>query len=438
MRQYAYDIVYTTLENGGHSDELFHNIVKEHPSLESRDKKFIKKLAYGTIERAIELDVRLNAVSSVPTVKMQPEVRTVLRMALYEICYMNQVPDAATCHEAVELIRKKAGEHLTGFVNGVLRSYLRKKENIRVEESWQKVSLPKELMNHLISQYGKKTANKIGEAFLTKSGEISLHLDTNKISREEYAACLEKEKIPWKNGNYSDEVFLLTKVADVAALPGYEQGWFFVQDESSLLPVMCSGIKKGDTVADICSAPGGKSMHALIKLAGTGRLYARDVSEQKVAKVRENIKRMGYTNAVCSVWDATKTDSEMQASVDVIIADVPCSGIGIIGRKPEIKYHAMQQAQTLVSLQREICRQSVQMLKPGGTFIYSTCTINRAENEENVQWLENELGLVRESLNPYLPESLCNRMTETGMLQMLPGIQKSDGFFVARLRKKAM
>ena len=123
---------------------------------------------------------------------------------------------------------------------------------------------------------------------------------------------------------------------------------------------------------------------------------------------------------------------------DVLLADVPCSGIGIIGRKPEIKYHAMEQAETLVPLQREICRQSVQMLKPGGTFMYSTCTINRAENEENVEWLEKHCGLVRESLNPYLPPKLCNRMTEEGMLQMLPGLQKSDGFFVARLRKKAM
>ena len=438
MRQYAYDIVYQTLEKGGHSDECYHRILEKKPDFLTNEKSFLKRLSFGTIERAIELDACLDAVSKMPVKKLNPQVRTVLRMALYEIRYMDQVPDAVTCHEAVELARKKANERVTGFVNGVLRGYLRQKDKIQAKEPWQMLSLPEELMTHLVRQYGKKTAKKIAESFLEKGGEVTIHLDTNKISVEDYRHKLEKEGILWRDGAYWKDALVLTKLSDVRNLPGYEEGLFFVQDESSMLPVSCAGIKKGDFVVDICSAPGGKSLHALLELNGTGRLSARDVSEQKVKKVRENIRRLAYENATCKVWDATKPDDETENMADVLLADVPCSGIGIIGRKPEIKYHAMEQAETLVPLQREICRQSVQMLKPGGTFMYSTCTINRAENEENVEWLEKHCGLVRESLNPYLPPKLCNRMTEEGMLQMLPGLQKSDGFFVARLRKKAM
>lgn len=438
MRQYAYDIVYGTLEKGGHSDELFHGVLRDNPHLEKMQKNFLKRLSFGTIERAIEMDARIDLFSRIPTAKMEPPVRTVLRMALYEICYMEQVTDAAACHEAVQLVREKAGERPTGFVNGILREYLRCKDKVAIKESWQELSVPRELFEHLVSQYGAKTAKKIAKSFLDKSGEVTIHLDKNKISADDYDTFLDREGITWQKGAYWEDARILSHVPDVKLLPGYEEGLFFVQDESSMLPVACAGIKPGDVVADICSAPGGKSIHALIELAGRGRLTSRDVSQQKVELVKENIRRMGYTNVSAKVWDARKPDSDMEGKADVILADVPCSGIGIIGRKPEIKYHAMENALGLAGLQREICEASISMLKPGGIFIYSTCTINHAENEENVQWLESRFGLVRESLDSYLPKPLCNRMTAEGMLQMLPGIQKSDGFFAARLRKKAM
>lgn len=438
MRQYAYDIVYGTLEMNKHSDELFHGVLRDNPFLEQKQKSFLKRLSFGTIERAIEMDARIDQFSKIPTPKMEPPVRTVLRMALYEICYMEQVTEAAACHEAVKLVREKAGERPTGFVNGILREYLRHRDEVAIKETWQKLSVPKELFDHFVSRYGIKTAKKIAGSFLDKSGEVTIHLDKNKISADDYDLLLEREGIAWRKGVYWEEARILSHVPDVRLLPGYEKGLFFVQDESSMLPVACAGIKPGDVVADICSAPGGKSIHALIKLAGRGRLIARDVSGQKVELVKENIKRMGYNNVSAQVWDARKPDTALTEKADVVLADVPCSGIGIIGRKPEIKYHAMENAGELAALQREICEASLSLLKPGGVFIYSTCTINRAENEENVQWLESRFGLERESLDCYLPEPLCNRMTAGGMLQMLPGIQESDGFFVARLRKKAM
>ena len=177
-------------------------------------------------------------------------------------------------------------------------------------------------------------------------------------------------------------------------------------------------------------------MHAWIQMEKKGILSARDVKEGKVAKIRENMKRMGYDPVLTKVWDATREDKEFYEKADVILADVPCSGLGIIGKKPEIKYHGLELAEELVPLQRKICERSLPMLKLGGVFIYSTCTINPGENQENVAWLVEHFDLETESLDPYLPEELQNKMTGQGMLQMLPGIMESDGFFVARLRKR--
>lgn len=435
MRQRAYEIVYGTMEQGKYSDRLFHHVLETDKNLSGQEKRFLKRLSYGTIERCVELDARLSQVSRLPVGKMTPSVRTVLRMALYELLYMDQIPDAVSCHEAVELLKKKEGMQHTGFVNGVLRTILRREDVSGLKNDWQRLSLPKQLYDHLVSRYGRKTAVKIGEAFLEKKQEITLHIDTSKISLPAFRQQLEKRGIEVGQAVYMPDALVVSGVEEIKGLPGYDEGWFFVQDESSMLPVSCAGIHPGDKVVDVCSAPGGKALHALLCLAGEGTLSARDKSAGKVEKIKENIKRMGYTNVSCKVWDATVADPEWREQADVVLADVPCSGIGIIGRKPEIKYRAMENAKALVPLQRQIAEASVAMLKPGGILLYSTCTINHAENEENIQWLTQNCGMKPVSLDPCLPAKLRNKMTAQGMLQMLPGIQESDGFFVAKLQK---
>lgn len=437
MRELAFSIVYETMERNGHSDFLFHNAIKSKQELTNKEKSFLKRLSFGTIERCVELDLYLNQVSRIPIVKMDAPVRTILRMAVYEIFYMEQVPVEISCHEAVELAKKKKLSAAAGFVNGVLRNLIRRRDLLEVTQDYAKVCLPSPLFEHLSKCYGKKTAKKIGYAFLERSGEITLHIQTDRVSAEAYRKQLEARNISCVPGHYSKEAWIVSGVSDVASLPGYEEGYFFVQDESSMLPVWCAALTPGEVVVDVCSAPGGKSLHALQCLKGDGFVSARDVSVHKVGKIKENIARMSYSNVECKVWDGTIPDEEWTEKADVLLLDVPCSGIGIIGKKPEIKYHALEQADTLVALQRKICKSSLSMLKPGGVLIYSTCTINPAENEENVYWLEEHLGLRRESLNPYLPETLQNKMTAEGMLQMLPGVQKSDGFFVARLVKES-
>ena len=207
MRQWAYEIVSGTLEQKRYSDRLFHKIVKEKSNFSAQEKRFLKRLSYGTIERCVELDAILAHFSKVPVRKMTPSVRTVLRMALYEIRFMDQIPGAASCNEAVELLKVKEGLKHTGFVNGVLRTVLREGDSVELK-SWERVSLPKPLYDHFVSQYGKKTALKIGEAFLQNNQDITLHIDSTKISREDFEKTLCSKKIEVKNAQYMPDALI--------------------------------------------------------------------------------------------------------------------------------------------------------------------------------------------------------------------------------------
>ena len=434
MRKRAYEIVYGVLEEQEHSDVIFHRITDKMKTLSVQEKRFLKRLSYGAIEWAVESDAYIRHFSSLSVRRLEPSVRTVLRMALYEILHMDTVPEAVSCHEAVELLKSVAGERYAGFVNGVLRSVLRQRDEVRLRP-WEELALPKNLYEYFLDRYGKKTTKKLANAFLERQPEVTIHIDSNKISVREYEEHLQSCNLQYASGHYMRDSFLIRHCEDVRSLSGYEEGWFFVQDESSMLAVLCADIQSGDTVVDVCASPGGKSMHALLRMNGQGFLSYRDISEKKLSRVRENLRRLQYTNAKGKVWDGTRADREWRERADVVLADVPCSGMGIIGKKPEIKYHALQKVEKLVPLQREICQASLTMLRKGGVFLYSTCTICEKENEENVMWLEEHCGLKRESLDAFLPEELQNKMTAQGMIQMLPGIHKSDGFFVARFRK---
>lgn len=434
MRKRAYEIVYGVLEEQGHSDVIFHRITDGMKTLTVQEKRFLKRLSYGAIEWAVESDAYIRHFSSLSVRRLEPSVRTVLRMALYEILHMDTVPEAVSCHEAVELLKSVAGERYAGFVNGVLRSVLRQRDEVRLRP-WEELALPKNLYEYFLDRYGKKTTKKLANAFLERQPEVTIHIDSNKIFVREYEEHLQSCNLQSASGHYMRDSFLIRHCEDVRSLSGYEEGWFFVQDESSMLAVLCADIQSGDTVVDVCASPGGKSMHALLRMNGQGFLSYRDISEKKLSRVRENLRRLQYTNAKGKVWDGTRADREWRERADVVLADVPCSGMGIIGKKPEIKYHALQKVEKLVPLQREICQASLTMLRKGGVFLYSTCTICEKENEENVMWLEEHCGLKRESLDAFLPEELQNKMTAQGMIQMLPGIHKSDGFFVARFRK---
>ena len=219
-------------------------------------------------------------------------------------------------------------------------------------------------------------------------------------------------------------------------LKSFQEGLFYVQDISSMTAAKEAGAKEQDVVLDLCAAPGGKSIYVAQQMHGKGRVIARDLTPQKVFLIEENIRRCQVSNMQAECADARIFDAAWEKKADVVIADLPCSGLGVIGRKKDIKYKmTVEKEAELVALQREILKNAVRYVKPGGTLLYSTCTINQGENEENAVWLSRQFPFGLESLSPYLPEVLKEEGKD-GMLQLIPGVHETDGFFIARLKKQ--
>ncbi len=438
IREIVLDMLMELSKNGTYCHLLIRDVLKKYNYLEQRDKAFIKKVTEGVIERKIELDYVINLFSNTKVNKMKPLIREVLRMSVYQILYMEQVPDSAVCNEAVKLTEKRKFYNLKGFVNGVLRNISRNKETITYTDISVKYSMPQFLVDKLGASYDEKTVEVILKAFLAEQ-PVSVRMKES-LSSEQKETILEELKsagVEVKAHPYLSYAYELKKAEGLANIESFENGDFTVQDVSSMLVAECAGIKENMTVLDLCAAPGGKSMHIAEKLNGTGKVYSFDVSEKKTAYIIDNVERLGYQNVEVDVNDGTVFNEALVKKADVVIADVPCSGIGVIGKKCDIKYRINEdEIKNIVKLQKKIMENAWKYVKKGGTLIYSTCTISRDENEDMVEWLTENTPLKLESLDAYLPKELLSDTTKKGYLQLLPGIHKCDGFFIARLKRE--
>lgn len=410
------------------SHKLIRDVLNKYDYLSGQEKAFIKRLSEGTIERQIELDYIIDKVSSVPVRKMKPLIRVLMRMAVYQIFYMDGVPDAAAVSEAVKLAGKRKFQNLKGFVNGVLRNVVKQKETIAYPDQGTepqkalsvKYSMPLWLIEFWEKQYGREQTEKILKGLLeVRPVTIRFAASVEEAQRREWISQVESMGVTVKKHPKVSYALDLYGAEGVASLPGYEEGIFTVQDASSMLAVEAAEIEPGDLVLDICAAPGGKTMLAAEKVLPGGSVLSRDVSDQKVWQIEENIERMHLSNVKCEVYDATVYDFAMEGKADVVIADVPCSGLGVMGKKRDIKYHVTPEGlQSLLQLQKEIVNNAVKYVKEGGILLYSTCTINKAENEEMAEWICSRFGFRQEHAQ-----------------QLFPGGGENDGFFFARLRK---
>lgn len=427
------------------SNMLIRQVLQKYDYLPPQEKAFIKRIVEGTVERRIELDYILGQFSDVPVPNMKPFIRELLRMSVYQLFFMDGVPDSAVCNEAVRLAQKRHFSALKGFVNGVLRNIARNKDQIvypDFEKDWAwavsvRYSMPEFLVKLWEKDYGRKQTEQMCRTLLAiKPVSIRASETLSQKKQEELILAWRERGIVCERHPYLSYAWSCQNIEGIYKLPGFAEGLVTVQDVSSMLVAECAGIKQGDFVLDVCAAPGGKSLHASCKLQGSGRVEARDVSEEKAALLSENIARMKAKNVTVKVWDARAFDKEMEEKADVLYLDVPCSGLGVLGKKRDIKYHVTKDSLAeLVNLQREIVSACWQYVRPGGVILYSTCTIHLAENEEQVMWMCKEFPLVLDSLNPYLPECLRCEDAERGMLQLVPGVHDCDGFFLARLRR---
>lgn len=430
-RELILEILLEVIEKGSYSHLIIRNVLDKYQYLEKQERAFITRVAEGTIQTMIELDYIINQYSKVKVNKMKPVIRNILRMSVYQIKYMDSVPDSAACNEAVKLARKKGFSSLSGFVNGVLRNISRNpavglpnKESNPVQYYSVMYSMPEWIVELWNLDYGVAVMEQILGDFM-KEAPITIRTNLAKIIPEKLAEKLESEgvtvkKIELKDIPSLDYAFMISGFDYLNALPSFNEGLFYVQDVSSMMVAELAAPKQGDYIIDVCAAPGGKSIHLAEKLQGTGVVEARDLTEYKVSLIEENIARHQCANMKAVQMDATILDEASVGMADIVIADLPCSGLGVMRKKTDIKYKMTPEKMTsLVELQRNMLHTVCNYVKEGGVLLYSTCTIHRRENEGNVSWFIKEH-----------PEFELQSQQ-----QIFPQEEFGDGFFIAKLQK---
>ena len=405
-RELVLGILLAVEREEAYSHLVIRSVLEKYQYLEKQERAFITRLAEGTIQRRIELDYIINRFSRVQTAKMKPVIRNLLRMSVFQMKYMDSVPDSAACNEAVALAKKKGFGSLAGFVNGVLRNIARNLSEIcypdekksPVEALSVRYSMPEWIVRQWQEAYGTMRTKKMLHAFLQEA-PLTVRTNLAKTTPKELKERLQKEGVtaePLDETKYPglSYAFALSSYDYLGALPSFREGLFYVQDISSMMVAEFAAPKKGDSIIDVCAAPGGKSLHLAEKMGGTGCVEARDLTLDKTALIEENIQRCGAENVVVQRWDATVRKDDSVEIADLVIADLPCSGLGVLRKKSDIKYRMSEkQQEELAALQ---------------------------QNEENVRWfLERH------------PDFLLGDMK-----QMFPGEHLGDGFFLARLNRR--
>lgn len=464
IREIALDTLLALEREKEYSDRLIKAVLDKYDYLAARDKAFIKRLTEGTLERQLEMDYYLDQVSSVPVPKMKPLIRCLMRMSLYQLLYMDTVPDSAVCNEACKLAAKRGFGSLRGFVNAVLRELSRGKASLTLPDRESdpirylsvRYSIPQWIVEFWLEEYGMDMAETIMSG-LMQVHPVSLRFRTDLAPERMESLC---EEIKSTGAVLAESAYLpyvrtLTNGAAVARLPGFPEGFYTVQDVSSALAVEAADIRPQDIVIDACAAPGGKSLLAAGKAA---KVISRDISPEKTELIREGAARMNTENIQIQVFDATIEDKTLIESADIVLLDVPCSGLGVIGKKRDVKYRVTpQDLKDLQTLQRQIANTCGKYVSPGGILIYSTCTINPGENEEMVRYITDHLPFTPDSLEDLLPQKVLkdrdqveqlrkqygkessvplNKLERSACIQLLPGYMEGDGFFIARFRRK--
>ena len=428
VRELVLDILIEVNEKDQYSHLVLRDVLNKYQYLEKQERAFLTRLTEGTIEHMLEMDFVINSFSKVKVKKMKPLIRNLLRMSVYQLKYMDSIPDAAVCNEAVKLAKKRGFGQLRGFVNGVLRNIARELDKLQYpDEKLEPVrflevtySVPEWIVAQWIKDYGYDKAKSICESFL-KERPITIRTNLTKISPEELKSRLEAEGVTVVEVPELSYAFEISGFDYLQSLESFEEGLFYVQDISSMMVAEKAAPEKDSYIIDVCAAPGGKSSHLAEKMQGTGMVEARDLTEYKVSLIEENIERHGLENMNAVQMDATVYDEASKEKADVLICDLPCSGLGVMGKKTDIRYKMTADKQRdLVALQREILSTVHTYVKPGGTLVYSTCTIHEQENGGNVAWFLKE----HEDFELVSQE------------QMFPGGLYHDGFFVAKLKRK--
>ena len=433
-RQTAFSILLKIEKDKAYSNIALDSAVKGC-SLDSTDCAFISRLVYGVTERKITLDYIISQFLNQPLKKLKTEVLVILRIGTYEILFMDKIPVSASVNESVLLTKNNKCQFATGLVNAVLRKVSVEKENVFNSLSGEEklsilYSAPIDLVRFLKHHYNEQNAEEILKSALNKK-EITIRVNTLKTTENELIEILKKENISTEITSLKNALIINTKGA-VYELDAYKKGLFYVEDISSQICVKELGLKENYKLIDVCSAPGGKSFTASQYMNNTGEIYSCDIHAHRVELIKTGAERLGIKNIIPTVNDATVFNEKFK-NADCVLCDVPCSGLGIIGKKPEIKYKLLDDIKELIPIQKEILSIASKYVKSGGTLIYSTCSINPNENRKVCDWFlkENE-DFYSVKVSPETERCI----DEGDYLTLLPHINNCDGFFIAKFIKK--
>lgn len=433
-RELAFKVLKTAFKGVTYSNIAIDNALKRS-ELSEADAGLMTAIVMGVTERRLTLDHIIDQLSSHPD-KVDADTRILLQMGIYQMMYLDRIPEYAAVNETVDLAPRRS----SGFVNAVMREFLRRKKkgtltslfpdekNAPVDYLSVCYSFPKDVCERFLEIYGLERTKRIFEVF-NKPPKLTLRINTLKISRDDYAALLDEKEIQYKLSERLENAILLKNVS-FTALPGFDEGYFFIQDEASQICVEALDARPDMLMIDACSCPGSKSFGSAIKMRNTGQIRAFDLHESKLKLIDKSAERLGIDMILAAVRDGRLFDGELLEKADRVLCDVPCSGLGVIAKKPEIRYKSLSEFARLPEIQLAILENCSRYVKAGGVLVYSTCTVLPEENSENVARFLS----AHPEFQP-VDFSVGDVKSENGMLSLSPDLHGTDGFFVAKFVK---
>ncbi len=415
------------------TDMIYSNIAIDaalkNSDLSAADRALASIITLGVTERKITLDYYIDALADNPE-KIDIDTRVILRIGIYQLLYLTKIPPYAAVNEAVNMARRSS----RGFVNAIMRSFLRRRDTIKFPEDEIKnmsltYSYPEEICKLFVSIYGRERAERVLD-FFNKPPKMTLRVNTLLVGVDEYAEILSANGIESQRSPYAPDALIIGGM-DFAAIPFSDKGYFFVQDVASQICVEATGVGAGEFIIDTCSCPGSKSFGMAIKMKNNGKILSCDLHKSKLSLVDKGAKRLSVDIIETRELDGRKNIGELNESADRVLCDVPCSGLGVIGKKPEIRYKSLDDIRRLPDIQLDILRNASRYVKVGGALIYSTCTVVPEENECNIKRFLAE--------NPDFEAAdfeIGSIKSENGYITLHPDTHGTDGFFVCKMIKK--
>ena len=430
-RETALNALITCRRQSGWSNAVLKQTIARD-KLDPREAALATRLCYGVVQNRGRLDFYLRQLLTGSLKKLHPAVRDILHMGLYQIYDMDKIPDSAAVNESVTLARKYGAPGSDRLVNAVLRNAVRTKGTLQEPTSYEdRYSHPAELVSLLKTALPKGTLEGVLKAN-NEAPKTVIQVNTLKTNGAALLEQLRREGVEAEPHGWMPECLVLGSTGSLEKLPSFQQGLFYVQDPASRLSVRCAGLQKGFRVLDCCAAPGGKSFAAAMAMEGRGSICSCDIHPHKIQLIENGAARLGLGILQARLQDASEFVPEWEGAMDAVLVDAPCSGLGIIRKKPDIRYRNLKENEALPALQKEILANQARYVKKGGVLLYSTCTLLSRENQDVVEdFLKThpEFSLEKLELPPIFPENT------TGMLTLLPGQWDTDGFFISKMRR---